>query len=116
MNVTSSDTHTDSTVAKDAASTDLVEKKSARKLAREAKRRQKELAKRDQQAHAYASEESPNPVWFKPVMFGLMLAGLLWIILYYITLSLPLPAVGQGNILIGFGLIMAGFLMTTRWR
>ena len=24
----------------------------------------------------------PNPVWFKPVMFGLMIIGLLWIITF----------------------------------
>ena len=27
----------------------------------------------------------PNAVWFKPVMFGLMIIGLLWIITFYIS-------------------------------
>ncbi|WP_312178914.1 cell division protein CrgA [Arthrobacter sp.] len=59
----------------------------------------------------------PNPVWYKPVMFGLMLVGLIWIIVFYISQAVyPIPALGSGNILVGFGLAIAGFLMTTRWR
>jgi hypothetical protein len=61
--------------------------------------------------------DSPNPVWFKPLMFGFMLLGLLWIIVFYISqASLPVPALGQWNILVGFGIAFIGFLMTTRWR
>ena len=63
------------------------------------------------------SAPKPNPVWYKPVMFGLMLVGLIWIIVFYISQAVyPIPALGSGNILVGFGLAIAGFLMTTRWR
>ena len=59
----------------------------------------------------------PNPVWFKPVMFGLMIIGLLWIITFYISEGrLPVPAWESWNILAGFGIAIVGFLMTTRWR
>ncbi|GAB3528737.1 cell division protein CrgA [Arthrobacter sp. H14] len=62
-------------------------------------------------------EPGPNPVWFKPVMFGLMLLGLVWILVFYITEALwPIPGIGAWNITIGFGIAIAGFLMTTRWR
>lgn len=62
-------------------------------------------------------ENLPNPVWFKPVMFGFMLVGLAWIIVFYLTNSAwPIPQFGAGNIAVGFGLIVIGFLMTTRWR
>jgi len=62
-------------------------------------------------------EDAPNPVWFKPIMFGLMLVGLIWIIVYYISnTNLPIAALGPWNILIGFGIAFVGFLMTTRWR
>ena len=62
-------------------------------------------------------EDAPNPVWFKPVMFGFMLVGLAWIIVYYVSQnSWPIPALGAGNILVGFGIMFIGFLMTTRWR
>ena len=61
--------------------------------------------------------DKPNPVWYKPVMFGLMILGLLWIITYYITQGgFPIPALGASNILVGFGIAIVGFLMTTRWR
>lgn len=66
-----------------------------------------------------SDEQAPNPVWFKPVMFGFMLLGLVWIVTYYLTAStiaIPVPQLGQGNILVGFGLLLVGFLMTTRWR
>ena len=50
-------------------------------------------------------------------MFGLMIVGLLWIIAFYITQGLfPVPAIGNWNILIGFGIAIIGFLMTLRWR
>ena len=59
----------------------------------------------------------PNPVWYKPVMFGFMLVGLVWIIVFYVSqTSWPIPAIGPWNILIGFGIMFIGFLMTTRWR
>ncbi|RFA23455.1 cell division protein CrgA [Subtercola boreus] len=73
---------------------------------------------RSQQAVQRTSDESaPNPVWFKPVMFGFMLIGLIWIIVFYVSQGvLPIPDLGSWNILIGFGIAFIGFLMTTRWR
>ncbi|GAA1906703.1 hypothetical protein GCM10009688_08330 [Arthrobacter gandavensis] len=63
------------------------------------------------------AEPKPNPVWYKPVMFGLMIIGLIWIIVFYISEGVyPVPALGAGNILVGFGVAIVGFLMTTRWR
>jgi hypothetical protein len=68
-------------------------------------------------AAARGGEDAPNPVWFKPVMFGFMLVGLLWIIVFYVSqTSWPIPQLGTWNILIGFGIMFIGFLMTTRWR
>ena len=72
-------------------------------------------------------DDLPNPVWFKPVMFGLLLLGFLWIIVYYISATaLPLGTVwattlpalnlGNWNLFIGFGIAMVGFGMMTRWK
>jgi hypothetical protein len=72
-------------------------------------------------------DDLPNPVWFKPVMFGFMLLGLIWILTFYIssmvwplgsgwTTILPALNLGNGNIVVGFGLLMVGFFMTTRWK
>ncbi|MEO7124441.1 MAG: cell division protein CrgA [Lacisediminihabitans sp.] len=62
--------------------------------------------------------DAPNPVWFKPIMFGLMLIGLAWIIVFYVSgdVKLPVPELDNWNILVGFGILFVGFLMTTRWR
>jgi hypothetical protein len=50
-------------------------------------------------------------------MFGFMLLGLVWIIVFYISqATLPVASLGQWNILVGFGIAFIGFLMTTRWR
>lgn len=75
--------------------------------------------KRDRAEAAELRKDAPNPVWFKPVMFGFMLLGLVWIVLYYITsanLQLPVPPLGQANIFVGFGFILIGFLMTPWWK
>lgn len=62
-----------------------------------------------------------NPTWWAPVMCTLMIVGLLWIVVFYLLSNgtkdvWPIPGIGYGNLAIGFGMIMAGFLMTTRWK
>lgn len=81
----------------------------------ESKRRKRTTPATTQTSSAHAPK--PNPVWFKPVMFGLMIIGLLWIITFYISEgAFPVAAWGSGNIIAGFGIAIIGFLMTTRWR
>jgi hypothetical protein len=64
-----------------------------------------------------ARDQAPNPVWFKPLMFGFMLLGLIWIIVFYVSGSnAPIPVLQNWNIVVGFGIMAVGFLMTTRWR
>ncbi|GAA1618553.1 cell division protein CrgA [Leucobacter chromiireducens] len=82
-------------------------------------KRQSGELERDRAERAAARKDAPNPVWFKPVMFGFILLGLIWIVLYYITsgsLQLPVPPLGQANIFVGFGLVLVGFLMTPWWK
>lgn len=58
-----------------------------------------------------------NPSWWVPVMLGLMVAGLAWVVTTYISETRwPIPGLGSWNLAIGFGLILAGFGMTMRWR
>ena len=89
-------------------------------------KRSLKLPKRKQKIEKVAkskdSEDALNPVWFKPVMFGFMIVGLFWIITYYVTSAqFPLGAgtplnLSNWNILIGFGIAMVGFMMSTRWK
>ena len=90
------------------------------------KKRSLKLPKRKPKVEKVAksrnSEDALNPVWFKPVMFGFMIVGLFWIITYYVTSAqFPLGAatplnLSNWNILIGFGIAMVGFMMSTRWK
>lgn len=67
-------------------------------------------------------DKGANPVWFLPVALTLMIVGLLWIMVYYISQTLfPLGSgtpfdIGASNIIVGFGLMMVGFFMLTRWK
>jgi len=64
-----------------------------------------------------ASGPRPSPRWWVPVMLGLMVAGLVWIVVFYLSSSeYPVPGIGAGNLAAGFALILVGFAMTTRWR
>jgi hypothetical protein len=66
---------------------------------------------------ATSGARKPNPRWFTPVMLGLMILGLLWVIVFYVAQTeYPIPKIGNWNLLVGFGLLLVGFGMTTRWR
>lgn len=60
----------------------------------------------------------PTPRWWAPAMVTLMVVGLLWIVVFYLSgaTQLPVPQLGAWNLGVGFGLIVVGFAMTTRWR
>lgn len=63
------------------------------------------------------ADAAPNAVWFKPVMIGFMLIGLVWVLVTYLSsMQFPIPGIAGWNIAIGFGIAFIGFLMTTRWR
>jgi hypothetical protein len=66
---------------------------------------------------AKAAAPKPSPRWWAPVMVGLMIVGLLWIVTFYISQqAYPMPGMGNWNLAIGFGILLVGFGMTTRWR
>jgi hypothetical protein len=58
-----------------------------------------------------------SPRWLAPLMVACFVLGLLWIVAYYIAPGMPvMSALGRWNMAIGFGLIMAGFGLSTKWR
>ncbi|WP_426564311.1 cell division protein CrgA [Angustibacter sp. McL0619] len=62
-----------------------------------------------------ASKQSAS--WYAPVMCALFLIGLAYIVVFYITQGkYPIEALGPWNVIVGFGVIMVGFVMATRWR
>jgi hypothetical protein len=70
----------------------------------------------DRAAKAARKAQSGNPAWLVPVMLGLMLLGLAWIVVFYLTGKWPVPQLHSWNLAVGFVLIIAGFGLTTRWR
>jgi hypothetical protein len=59
-----------------------------------------------------------SPRWLVPAMLGCLLLGLAWIALFYITSgSTPLQsALGDWNLVLGFGFIILGVGLSTKWR
>ena len=63
-------------------------------------------------------KKGPSPVWLAPLMLALFLIGIAWLVTYYIA-GTDMPVVGSlgnKNLLIGFGFIIAGFGLSTQWR
>jgi Cell division protein CrgA len=63
------------------------------------------------------AEPGPSPRWLVPLMLTLFGLGLLWIVAYYLIPDVPpFSSLGVWNMVIGFGLILCGFGLSTRWR
>ncbi len=63
-------------------------------------------------------KKGPSPVWLAPLMLTMFGIGIAWLVVFYITQS-DMPFVGDlgnANLLIGFGFIVVGFLLSTQWR
>jgi len=67
---------------------------------------------------ARARANEPSPQWFAPLMVGLLVVGLVWIVVYYVAgdkLGFMVD-IGPWNFAIGFGAMVAGLVMSMRWR
>lgn len=68
-------------------------------------------------AQAAPVRRGPSPVWLAPLMLTLFAVGVVWLVLFYVTSgSLPVKGLGNGNLAVGFGFIVLGFLLATQWR
>ena len=65
-----------------------------------------------------AKKKGPSPVWVPALMLALMLIGVAWLVVFYMVGDdMPLVGdLGNSNLLIGFGFIVAGFGLSTQWR
>ena len=58
-----------------------------------------------------------STAWVAPTMVVLLLLGLAWVVVYYLTSAeYPISALGDWNLLIGLGLIAAGCVVATNWK
>ena len=76
---------------------------------------------RNKAAYTPPPKRSPkkqvSPPWVAPLMLGCGLIGIVWLVLFYVTNgSLPISAIGNGNLLVGFGFIVVAFMTATQWK
>ena len=58
-----------------------------------------------------------SPRWLVPLMVACFVIGLLWVVVYYVTQAdYPIKDIGLWNMGIGFGFIIVGFGLATRWK
>lgn len=85
----------------------------------ESRTRKKNRPTKDKDGFVKAGPAAPkeSPRWWAPTMVTLMVVGLVSLVVTYLFQgNLPVPGWGNNNLWLGFGLLIAGFLMTTRWR
>jgi hypothetical protein len=65
-----------------------------------------------------ARAAEPSPSWFAGLMVGLLVFGLVWIVVYYVAGDKIgfMVDIGPWNFAIGFGAMVAGLVMSMRWR
>ena len=64
-----------------------------------------------------ATKIKESPTWWAPTMVALMVLGLVWVVVTYLSsAALPIPGIGNWNLAIGGVLAMGGFLMTMGWK
>lgn len=78
--------------------------------------RSQSLASRTQPNRAMA----PSPAWYPVTMVVVMVLGLAYLVVYYLTNSgqgVPIMQdLGAWNFAVGFGVMMLGLIMAVRWR
>lgn len=71
----------------------------------------------DTELHSWTEGIPLSPRWWAPAFVTLLLLGLVWLMVYYISSgAYPIPKISWWNMVIGLGIMMVGFLMTLRWR
>ena len=57
-----------------------------------------------------------SPSWYPCVFSLIMIVGLVWAVVYYLTGNYPIPNIGAWNLVIAFVTILVGFVMTMAWK
>jgi hypothetical protein len=65
---------------------------------------------------------APSPSWYPIVMTVVLVVGLAYLVVYYLTASGKSPHIplmgdlGAWNFAVGFGVMLLGLVMAVRWR
>ena len=64
-----------------------------------------------------SSKAKVSPRWLVPTMLGVLILGLAWIAIFYVSnSSLPISAIGSWNLVVGFGFLVGGVVLSTKWH
>jgi hypothetical protein len=85
-------------------------------------RKKPESQIRPQPVTSATRQLAPSPRWYPIVMAGVLVLGLAYLIVYYLTNSGTSPHmpfmgdIGGWNFAVGFGIMIVGLIMAVRWR
>ena len=85
-------------------------------------RKKPDTALRSQDLAPQTKVLAPSPTWYPIVMGVVLLLGLAYLVVYYLTNSGTDPNVpvmgdlGAWNFAVGFGVMLLGLVMAVRWR
>ncbi|MDP9240441.1 MAG: cell division protein CrgA [Actinomycetota bacterium] len=62
-------------------------------------------------------KRKPSPRALPIVALLLLLAGVAWLVVYYLSQGqYPVKSINAGNLAVGFGMLVAGLGVLTQWR
>jgi len=63
------------------------------------------------------SDKRPSPMWLPVTAVSLIVVGIGWLVLYYLSETLyPVQAWGYWNLAVGFGAMVAALGLLSKWR
>lgn len=66
---------------------------------------------------ATASAKKPSPIWLPITAVGLIVFGIAWLVVYYLSeTAYPVASWGYWNLAVGFGSMVASLILLSRWR
>jgi len=63
------------------------------------------------------SDKRPSPMWLPVTAVSLIVVGIGWLVVYYLSETLyPVQAWGYWNLAVGFGAMVAALGLLSKWR
>lgn len=64
-----------------------------------------------------AATRKPSPVWLPATAVALIVAGIGWLVVYYLSeQEYPVASWGYWNLAVGFGAMVGSLVLLSRWR
>jgi hypothetical protein len=64
-----------------------------------------------------ASTKKPSPLWLPISAVTLIVAGITWLVVYYLSQThYPVESWGYWNLAVGFGAMVTSLILLSRWR